>query len=228
MGDPRKSKSRYSTPKKPWDKERLDVEKEIVREYGVVNKTEIYKMHSMLRDFALRAKKLLSSASPQAEQEKKSLLNKLHSLALIKANAQLDDVLALQLNNIMERRLQTLVLRKGLANTIKQARQFIVHQHIKVGNRSITSPSYIVSRDEENKLSFLEKSPFANPDHPERPESLKKLKEVSKKGKVELMVPKEAIKEEVKESKKEVKAAEKLAKVEEKVPEAIKVPEVKE
>ena len=208
MGDPRKHRKKYSAPKKPWDKARLEIETVIVKDYSVSNKKELYKMRAVLKKFTLQAKKLLSSASAQAEQEKKSLLSKLHSLALIGANAQLDDVLALQLNNIMERRLQTLLVRKGLATTMKQARQFVVHQHIKVGNKSITSPSYLVSKDEEHNLTFLEKSPFAKEDHPERPEQILKLKESFKKAKKEVLAPKEEIKEEIKEYKKDVKAKE--------------------
>ncbi len=206
MGDPRKPKGKYSLPKKPWDKQRLDSEKEIVKEYGVVNKSEIYKMQSILKDFALRAKKLLSSTSPQAENDKKAFIAKLHAMSLIGANAQLDDVLALQLKNIMERRLQTLVLRKGFANTMKQARQFIVHQHIKVGNKIITAPSYVVSKEEEAKLAFTDKSPIADPMHPERPEQLFKMKEAKKKKPVE--VPKEEVKTETpaEQPKEEVKA----------------------
>jgi len=207
MGDPRKHRKKFSAPKKPWDKARLELETVIVKDYCVSNKKELYKMRAVLKKFTLQAKKLLSSSTAQAEQEKKSLLNKLHSLALIGANAQLDDVLALQLNNIMERRLQTLLVRKGLASTMKQARQFIVHQHIKVGNKSITSPSYLVSKDEEAKLAFLEKSPFAKEDHPERPESILKLKESTKKKEIKLEA-KEPIQEEVKEYKKEIKAKE--------------------
>ena len=183
MGDPRKARKKYATPKKPWDKARLDEEAEIKKEYGTSNKKEIHRMRSMLKKFSLQAKNLLSSSSHQAEQEKKSLLSKLHSFALVGSNAQLDDVLALQLKNIMERRLQTLVYRKGFANTVKQARQFIVHRHIKVGSKPITSPSYIVSKDEESKLSFIEKSPLAKEDHPERPESIAKAKESLRKVK---------------------------------------------
>ena len=183
MGDPRKARKKYAGPKKPWDKARLEDEAEIKKEYGTLNKKEIYRMRSLLKKFALQAKNLLSSSSNQAEQEKKSLLNKLHSFALVGADAQLDDVLALQLKNIMERRLQTVVYRKGLANTMKQARQFIVHRHIKIGIKPITSPSYIVSKDEESKLSFIEKSPFAKEDHPERPENIAKAKESLRKVK---------------------------------------------
>jgi len=206
MGDPRKARKKFASPKKPWQKERLDAEKELVKEYGVVNKTEIYKMQSILKDYALRAKKLLSSSSAQAEQEKKALLSKLKSLALIGADAQLDDVLALQLKNVMERRLQTIVLRKGFANSIKQSRQFIVHQHIKVGNKMMTAPSYVVSKEEESKVTFIEKSPIASPEHPERPEQIFKMKEASKKAKKAVEEPK---KEEAQpEAKEEVKAPE--------------------
>jgi len=228
MGDPRKARKKFSTPKKPWEKERLDKEIEIVKEYGVVNKTEIYKMQSILKNFALRAKKLLSSTSEQAEQEKKSLLTKLHSLSLIAENAHLDDVLALQLKNILERRLQTLVLRKGFANTMKQARQFIVHRHIKVGDKLITAPSFLVSKEEESKLKFVEKSPLANELHPERPEQIFKFKESlkKKKEKVETKVevteeaPKEVAPTEVKPE--EAPKEEVKAQVKEEVPVEVK------
>ncbi len=183
MGDPRKNRRKYQNPKKPWDKARLDAEKVLVKDYGTKSKHEIYKMRSLLRKFSLQAKKLMSATTSQSEQEKKALLSKLNSLAIVGANSQLDDVLALQLNNIMERRLQTLLLRKGLANTVNQARQFIVHRHIKVGNKIITSPSYLVSKEEENMLGFTEGSTLANPEHPERPEQIFKLKNSLKKHK---------------------------------------------
>ncbi len=196
MGDPRKPRSKYQGPKKPWDKERLDSERAIFKEYGVANKKELYKMRSLLKKFSLQAKGLMSSTTTQSEHERKSLIAKLTSLALIGEKSQLDDVLALQLKNIFERRLQTIVLRKGLASTQKQARQFIVHKHIRVGNKSITSPSYLVSKDEENAIIFAAKSSLANNDHPERPETIFKMKETAKKAKA--APPKVEVAEEVK------------------------------
>lgn len=181
MGDPRKTRKTYSVPKKPWVTERLEAEWEIVKEYGVVNKIEIYKMDSLLRKYAAQAKKLMSATSAQADQERKALLSKLHTLSLVGKDAQLDDVLALELKNIMERRLQTLVLRKGLSNTIKQARQFITHRHIRVGGKLITAPAYIVSKEEESQITFVESSALSSADHPERPEQIFKLKSAKNK-----------------------------------------------
>jgi small subunit ribosomal protein S4 len=87
--------------------------------------------------------------------------------------------------NILERRLQTQVLRKNLARTIEQARQLITHKHIMVNKKVITSPSYFVSAEEENQIEYAENSHFASDVHPERPEA-KVVQQVSEeKEKIE-------------------------------------------
>jgi len=43
---------------------------------------------------------------------------------------------------LLERRLDAVVLRSGLARTIYQARQFVVHRHITVNGRRVDRPSY--------------------------------------------------------------------------------------
>jgi len=168
MGDPKKQRKKYSMPKNPWQKERIEQEKENLKEYGLKNKKEIWKLVSMIREFSNQVKKLIATKTEQAEKEKKLLLQKLQSLGLIEKTAQLDDVLSLTTKDIMERRLQTIVHRKGLAKSMKQARQFIVHGHIKVNNRKVTVPSYLVKKEEENLITFDQKSTLANPNHPER------------------------------------------------------------
>jgi small subunit ribosomal protein S4 len=89
-------------------------------------------------------------------------------MGLIKKSAQLDDILSLTSKDIMERRLQTLVHRKGLAKSMKQARQFITHGHIRIKDKMITVPSYVVKIDEEEHISFCPTSQLASIDHPER------------------------------------------------------------
>ncbi|MER6498633.1 30S ribosomal protein S4 [Streptomyces sp. NPDC001455] len=48
----------------------------------------------------------------------------------------------------LERRLDALVLRSGLARTIYQARQMVVHGHIEVDGRKVDKPSYRVRPDQ--------------------------------------------------------------------------------
>jgi small subunit ribosomal protein S4 len=175
MGDPRKIKSKYSKPGHPWQKERIEEEHLIRREYGLKNKTEIYRARSTLKTFADLAKKLIAARGEQADKERQQLLSRLARLGLIKQGAQLDDVLGLQLKNILERRLQTMVFRKGLARSVNQARQFIVHEHIMVANRSVSSPGYHVPIADEGSLAFVSNSTLGNTAHPERALPPKKI-----------------------------------------------------
>ena len=72
----------------------------------------------------------------------------------------LDDILGLTVENILDRRLQSLVLKKGLANSIHHARQAITHRHIIIGSRIVTIPSYLVKQNEEDSVSLREDSPI--------------------------------------------------------------------
>jgi len=168
MGDPKKTRKKYQTPMHPWQKTRIEEEKILLNEYGLKNKKEIWKMESIRRDFANRAKKLISARGSQAELERSQMLAKLQSYNLIATGAGIDEVLGLTLRHVLERRLQTLVYKKSLARSENQARQFIVHGHIKVGNKSVTAPSYIVPVSEEDMISFVQSSTLSDAEHPER------------------------------------------------------------
>lgn len=168
MGEPRRLRKKYSKPRHPWQKERIEEENLLVTEYGLKNKTEIWKMRSKLKTISDRAKKLIAARTKQAEKEQQELMQRLQKLGLIKGNATIDEVLGLQLKDLLERRLQTLLFRKGVTKSLKQARQFISHAHIKLGDKTITSPSYLVNLEEETKIIFSPYSTLNSPEHPER------------------------------------------------------------
>ncbi|HLC60584.1 MAG TPA: 30S ribosomal protein S4 [Candidatus Nanoarchaeia archaeon] len=155
MGDPKKQKKKFSTPNHPWQKERIEAEKEILKQYGLRRKYEIWKMDSMLKDFLNRAKTLIAQRNPQSDLEKKQLLQRLNSLGLLKKDSKVEDVLNLTLKDVMERRLQTLLIRKQLARTMKQAREFITHEHVAIGARKVTAPSYLVTVNEEPGIRLV-------------------------------------------------------------------------
>ncbi len=168
MGDPRKFKSKYSGPGHPWQRARIEEERVLKREYGLRTKRELWKVDSKLKAFAQQAKRLIALRTTQAALEKKQLLDRLNRLGLLPATAKLDDVLALTVRNLLDRRLQTLVVKKGLARTSIQARQFIVHEHVMIGPKKISAPSYIVPVSEEGMIAFVANSSLNNPEHPER------------------------------------------------------------
>ncbi|MFN3621385.1 MAG: 30S ribosomal protein S4, partial [Nitrososphaerales archaeon] len=95
------------------------------------------------------------AAPPDVRAKREAtLLNSLAKKGIVSKDATLDDILSLTVENILARRLQTIVWRKGLASTPYQARQLITHRHIAIGDRVITKPSYIVSAEEEPKVGF--------------------------------------------------------------------------
>lgn len=144
MGDPIKTSRQYSRPRKPWDSIRLEAERKIKKTYGIKTKRELWRTEGILRKKRQSARKLLAMTPEKAQKSQKELVGSLSRIGILQQNAVLDDVLGLELTELLERRLQTMVLRKGLANTAKQARQFIVHGHIGVNGRKVTAPSYIV------------------------------------------------------------------------------------
>lgn len=168
MGDPRKIRRSFLRPGHPWQKERIEQENEVLKEYGLKNKTEIWKTTSLLRTFANQAKKLIAATKQQAQRERTQLLQRLQRLGLLPPDAKIDGVLGITMKNVLERRLQTLLVRKGLAKTMNQARQFITHEHILVGNKKITRPSYLVSVTEEPAVTFATTSALTSADHPAR------------------------------------------------------------
>jgi len=187
MGQTKRIRKKYETPTHPWQKERIIEEREHTRVYGFKNKKEIWKELAKLRNARTQAKKLIADKfSEQARKEEKQFLAKLVKYGLITKDSKLEDVLGLKVNDFFERRLQTLVYKKGLARSTNQARQFIVHGHILVNNKKITAPSYMVSLAEESQISFDQSSSLSKEDHPERniiKESDKKILEEVKKTK---------------------------------------------
>lgn len=138
---------RYSRPKRPFDKARIEEEAKIKEEYGLKNKIEIWKADSQTRVIREKAKKLISSSPEQ----QKAFFEKLKKEGL-KSNS-ISDILSLEKSDLLNRRLQTLVFKKRLAQSPKHARQMIVHKKILVDGRAVNSPSFLVPLELEEKIS---------------------------------------------------------------------------
>ncbi|RJS87669.1 30S ribosomal protein S4 [Candidatus Bathyarchaeota archaeon] len=168
MGDPKKPKKKYETPRFPWRSDVLESELRLLGEYGLRNKRELWRHRTMLSKFRGIARSLFGMPTSRRKILEKQLLDKLKRLGILSENAVLDDVLDLTVEAILERRLQTLVFRKGLAKSIYQSRQLITHGHIAIDGKKVFSPSYIVPKNEEDKIEYAPTSPLVNPEHPIR------------------------------------------------------------
>ncbi len=171
MGDPKFPHKTYSTPRHPWQKERIDSEKELLVKFGLKNKRELWKGMEMLKSFRSQARDLqarMRTNDPNAEKQFQALIRRLGRYNILGHNASLDDVLSLSIEDILSRRLQTIVFRKNLARTPKQARQMITHGHVTMDGRRVTVPGMLVEGHLEETIIYHGTSPFTDDLHPIR------------------------------------------------------------
>ncbi|HDO20468.1 MAG TPA: 30S ribosomal protein S4 [Candidatus Bathyarchaeota archaeon] len=164
MGDPRKSKKKWKGPRHPWRRDVLEEELKLMGEYGLRNKRELWIARTMIARFRQQARLMLALPPEELALRERQLIGRLASMGILPEEASLDDVLDLKVEDMLNRRLQTIVFRKGLARSIHEARQLIVHGHISINGRRVTSPGYIVKREEEDSIEYSFGSPFR--EHP--------------------------------------------------------------
>jgi small subunit ribosomal protein S4 len=163
----------YETPNHPFQGERIAQEADLLGRYGLKNKEELWRAQSELRDIRREARRLLGDAQGDIDVAREAgadFLARLRRIGILSETDDISDVLSLDVTDILERRLQTVVYRNGLSNSPKQARQFISHGHVTVDGARVTRPSRKVDVDEEDLVSFDAASPLADDLHPERAE----------------------------------------------------------
>jgi small subunit ribosomal protein S4 len=147
MGSPKKQRSKVQRPARPFDAMRLEYEAQLMKTFGLRRKREIWAAQALLRNFRQRARTLLGRSNQKLQEE---LIAKLNRLGITVNN--LEDVLGIKVEDILSRRLQSVLHSKGLVPTIRAARQAIVHGHVKIKGRKITQPGYLVRAEEENDI----------------------------------------------------------------------------
>lgn len=157
MGDPRKPKNKYTTPRHPWSADQLSSELFLLGSYGLRNKRELWRAETELSRIRKQARSLLAAPPDVRERLSGFLMKRLTKMGLVTESAPIDAILSLKVEDILERRLQSIVWRKGLSRSPYEARQLITHKRVRVGNHLVSKPSYIVSREEEPLVSVENK-----------------------------------------------------------------------
>ena len=167
-------RKKYETPLHPWKESRIKSERELIKKYGLKNHKEVWKAKTYLGKHREQARELLAkvgAANPQVKKESDQLLLHLTRIGILPMGSSLDDVLALDTESVLSRRLQTIVYLKGFSSTPYQARQLISHGHVAVSGKKITVPGYIVGKDEEGQINYTIRSPLNEISHPARPKT---------------------------------------------------------
>ncbi|MBJ60708.1 MAG: 30S ribosomal protein S4 [Euryarchaeota archaeon] len=171
MGQPKFSRPKTQTPTHPWKAERIEEEHALKDQYGlkrVGGMKEIWRERSALRRHRQLAMKLIGrvdTSEGHFKREKEEFLGSMQRKGLISEDADLDDVLQISVENMLDRRLQSQVYYKGLAPSMRAARNMIVHGHIVLGNQKMNVPGYHVLRNQEAEIAYHPSSNFNDPNH---------------------------------------------------------------
>jgi len=160
MGDPKTSRKIWKKPKRPLNYDLKMDELKTLGTFGLKTKQELWKTQTELSRVRLQARSLLALRQEERQRKEPVLMQSLTKIGLVDQSSTLDDVLNLQVNDLLSRRLQTIAQKKLFFKTPYQARQAIVHGHIMIGDNVVTIPSYVVKTAEENKIHLTPESHF--------------------------------------------------------------------
>jgi small subunit ribosomal protein S4 len=167
MGDPRRQKKKFVVPKRPFDTDRFEQELQLIGSFGLRNKRELWRHSTDLSNFRRQARNLLALPPSERQHSEKELVNKLARIGVLEQPV-LDQVLDLTLENVLERRLQTIVYRKGMAASLHHARQLVAHGHIALDSARVTTPARLMTVGEADRLAYASKSSLNDQSHPAR------------------------------------------------------------
>ena len=150
----------WKKPKRPLNYDLIMDELKTLGTFGLKTKRELWKTQTELSRIRFQARSILALRQEIRERKEPILIQSLSKIGLVDKNSTLDDVLNLQVNDLLSRRLQTIAQRKLYFKTPYQVRQAIIHGHIMIGDNVVTIPSYIVKTEEETKIHLTPESSF--------------------------------------------------------------------
>jgi small subunit ribosomal protein S4 len=137
-----------------WNLQRIKADTDLIEEFGLKNRKELWKVQTELSRLRSNIRVLLSGSSKQNTFVQEKMVGRLAKYGISAKDATLDSLLDLKENAFLSRRLQSLVFKKGLAKSIKQARQLIVHGYISINGKRLNKPGYLVSAVEEGGIGY--------------------------------------------------------------------------
>ncbi|HIH49987.1 MAG: 30S ribosomal protein S4 [Candidatus Micrarchaeaceae archaeon] len=154
MGAPKRNRKHFEKPKERWNIERIKSDNALKDEYGLKNMKELWKVQSEVSRIRGNVRELLSASGTESENVRERIIGRLTKLGLATQSTTLDNLLDLKESNLLDRRLQTIVFKRGMARSAKQARQITVHGFISINGRRVNRPGYMVDVETEKSIGY--------------------------------------------------------------------------
>lgn len=153
MGSAKRNRKKFEKPKERWNLPRIKADNTLVEEYGLRNMKELWKVQTEISRIRGNVRKLLAGGA-HYEDVRQRLINRLIKLGIATNSTTLDDLLDLKERSLLDRRLQSVVFKKGMARSMKQARQLTTHGFIAIDGKKVNRPGYLVTASLEGRISY--------------------------------------------------------------------------
>lgn len=173
----RRDKREYSNEKVPYSKEkrlpkvstalssRKDCaaqrpEKWIIFKFKLLTECHHYRYNILCGHIRKIANKLSLLDPKDSVRDKKTdeLLDKLYRMGIITAKKSLSQCEKVTVSAFCRRRLPIVLVRLKMAQTVQLAVTYVEQGHIRVGPQTITDPAFLVSRNLEDYVSWVDSS----------------------------------------------------------------------
>ncbi|CAD7082544.1 unnamed protein product [Hermetia illucens] len=143
-----------------WKADDSAQENKVLRKYHIRKREDYTKYNKLSRQVRELAQKI-SELDPKDHfrtEASAQLLEKLFALGLIPTRWDLENANKVSASSFCRRRLPVVMVRQKLSQNIKQATELIEQGHVRVGPEMIKDPAFIVSRNLEDFVTWVDSS----------------------------------------------------------------------
>ncbi|XP_053324623.1 U3 small nucleolar ribonucleoprotein protein IMP3 isoform X2 [Spea bombifrons] len=143
-----------------WEVDNNIHEVKVLRKYHVDKREDYTKYNKLSRNVRELAQKIrdLDEKDVFRIQSSAKLLEKLYAMGLIPTKQSLQLCETISASSFCRRRLPSIVVKLRMAQNLKTAITFIEQGHIRVGPEVITDPAFLVTRNMEDFVTWVDSS----------------------------------------------------------------------
>lgn len=133
----------------------------VMAQYNITNREDYHKYNKICGDIRKIAHKLslLQPTDPYRIKHEQLLLEKLYNMGILATKSKISDLEnKVTVSAFCRRRIGVVMCRLRMAQNMKDANLFVEQGHVRVGPNVITDPAYLVTRNLEDYLTWVDSS----------------------------------------------------------------------
>ncbi|KAH3679231.1 hypothetical protein WICPIJ_008665 [Wickerhamomyces pijperi] len=144
-----------------WKSDNGHRDAQVMKLYHIQNREDYHKYNKICGDIRKLAHKLslLQAGDPVRIKHEQLLLEKLYNMGILATKSKISDLEnKVTVSALCRRRIAVVMCRLKMAENMKDAVTFVEQGQVRVGPNVITDPAYLVTRNLEDYLTWVDSS----------------------------------------------------------------------